>query len=65
MQVAFPGPGPSLWLVEGPDKDDPVFLALSKAVGAALATGNPAPFPQGVRDDVLALSPAAYRSMGG
>jgi len=44
----------------GPDPDDLVFLALAKASGAALVTGNLAHFPERIREGVTVLTPAAY-----
>lgn len=60
LQVAFHEPEPASWLLDGPDKDDLVFLSLAKVSGAVLVSGNLAHFPETIRDGVLILSPAAY-----
>ena len=60
LQVAFHEPEPAPWPIKGPDPDDLVFLALAKATGAALVTGNLAHFPEAVRDVVVVLTPADY-----
>ena len=60
LQVAFHEPEPVPWPIKGPDPDDLVFLALAKATGAALVTGNLAHFPEAVRDVVVVLTPADY-----
>ncbi|WP_005031327.1 PIN domain-containing protein [Holophaga foetida] len=60
IQVAFHEPEPSPWPHQGPDPDDLVFLALAKAAGAALVTGNLAHYPEDIRDGVVVLSPADY-----
>jgi predicted nucleic acid-binding protein len=60
LQVAFHEPEPSPWPLPGPDPDDLVFLALGKAVGASVVTGNLAHFPENIRAGVTVLSPAAY-----
>jgi predicted nucleic acid-binding protein len=63
LQVAFHEPEPRPWPLPGPDEDDLVFLALAKASGAALVTGNQAHYPEAIRDGVLVLSPADYLTM--
>jgi predicted nucleic acid-binding protein len=60
LQIAFHEPEPAPWLLEGPDPDDLVFLALAKAVGAVLVTGNQADFPRKIRDGVEVMSPLEY-----
>jgi putative PIN family toxin of toxin-antitoxin system len=60
LQVAFHEPEPTSWPLDGPDRDDLVFLSLAKASGAVLVSGNLAHFPEIIRDGVLVLSPAAY-----
>ena len=60
LQVAFHEPEPADWLLDGPDKDDLVFLSLAKACGAVLVSGNLAHFPETIRNGVLVLSPAVY-----
>jgi hypothetical protein len=37
-----------------------VFLALGKAIGAVLVTGNHADFPTEIRDDVIVMGPSEY-----
>jgi hypothetical protein len=37
-----------------------VFLALAKAAGAVLVTGNLAHFPERIREGVTVQGPAAY-----
>ena len=60
LQVAFHEPEPSPWPINGPDSDDLVFLALAKATGAVLVTGNLRHFPEAIRDGVEVLSPGEY-----
>lgn len=60
LQVAFQEPEPAPWPLPGPDQDDLVFLALAKASGAVLITGNLIHFPENIREGVSVLSPAAY-----
>lgn len=60
LMVAFPNPDPPPWPHPGPDPDDLVFLALAKATGAVLVTGNLNDFPEGIRAGVPVLSPAEY-----
>lgn len=62
LMVAFRNPDPAPWPHPGPDPDDLVFLALAKAVGALLVTGNLADFPARIRDGVRVLSPSEYLS---
>lgn len=60
MQIAFLEPEPAPWPLQGPDADDLVFLALAKAAGAVLVTGNQAHFPLEIRDDVKVMTPREY-----
>lgn len=53
-------PDPPDWPHLLPDRNDGVFLALSRACGAWLVTGNLKHFPQAARDGVTVLSPADY-----
>jgi hypothetical protein len=58
--VAFRNQDPAPWPHPGPDPDDLVFLALAKATGGTLVTGNLADFPEAIRDGVPVLGPADY-----
>ncbi len=58
--VAFHETEPEPWPHKGPDPDDLVFLALAKATGAVLITGNLADFPAAIRDGVTVMTPSAY-----
>jgi hypothetical protein len=60
LQVAFHEPEPDPWPITGPDPHDLVFLALAKATGALLITGNTQDFPPAIRGGVIVLTPAAY-----
>jgi predicted nucleic acid-binding protein len=60
LQVAFHEPEPGSWPMRGPDPDDLVFLALGKAVGATVVTGNLAHYPEAIRVGVAVLSPSSY-----
>lgn len=60
LQVAFHEPEPASWPLDGPDKDDLVFLSLAKASGAVLVSGNLAHYSETILDGVIVLSPAAY-----
>lgn len=60
LQVAFHEPEPAPWPLIGPDSDDLVFLALAKATGAVLMTGNLGNFPEAIRDGVDVRSPGKY-----
>ncbi len=60
LQIAFHEPEPAPWPLEGPDPDDLVFLALAKAIGAVVVTGNQAHFPTEIRDGVNVMSPREY-----
>ena len=64
LQVAFHELEPIPWPLEGPDPDDLVFLALAKATGAVLVTGNIADYPESIRDSVLVMTPVAYLDVG-
>lgn len=60
LQVAFHEPEPGPWPLEGPDPDDLVFLALAKAAGAVLVTGNFGHFPETIREGVAVCTPGEY-----
>jgi hypothetical protein len=60
LQIAFHEREPEPWPLEGSDSDDPVFLALGKAIGAVLVTGNHADFPTEIRDGVIVMGPSEY-----
>ena len=60
LNVAFHESEPEPWPLAGLDPDDLKFLALAKATGAVLVTGNLAHFPERVRAGVPVLAPAAY-----
>ena len=60
LQIAFHEPEPEPWSLEGPDPDDLVFLALARASGAVLVTGNLADFPAEIRDGVIVMGPSEY-----
>ena len=60
LAVAFHEPEPAPWALDGPDRDDLVFLARAKATSATLVTGNLAHFPEGIRAGVRVLTPAGY-----
>ena len=60
LRVAFHEAEPPAWPHKGPDPADLVFLALAKATGAALITGNTADFPSSIRDGVAVMTPADY-----
>jgi putative PIN family toxin of toxin-antitoxin system len=64
LMVAFGNPDPAPWQHPGPDPDDLVFLALAKATGAVLVTGNLADFPDAIREGVLVLTPGEYLNRG-
>ena len=51
---------PAPWLQPGPDPKDDPFLALARAAGAWLVTGNLKHFPEATREGVTVLSPAGY-----
>ncbi len=51
---------PPPWPLAGPDPDDLVFLALARAVGAVLVTGNLADFPPSIRRGVKVMGPGPY-----
>ena len=65
LQVAFHEPEPPSWPLNGPDSDDLVFLALAKATGAVLVTGNLGHFPEAIRDGVDVRSPGEYLARHG
>ena len=60
LRVAFHEPEPPGWPHEGPDPEDLVFLALAKATGAVLITGNTADYPASIRSGVVVMTPADY-----
>jgi predicted nucleic acid-binding protein len=60
LQVAFHEPEPAPWPLKGPDPDDLVFLALAKATGAVLVTGNLGHFPETIREVVAVFTPGEY-----
>ncbi len=60
LQIAFHEPEPEPWPLEGPNPDDLVSLALAKASGAVLVTGNIADFPTEIRGGVIVVSPPEY-----
>lgn len=51
---------PPVWPLPLPDPKDAVFLALAKAAGAALVTGNLKHFPDDLRQGVQVYAPRAY-----
>ncbi len=51
---------PAPWPVVLPDQKDAPFLALARAAGAWLVTGNLKHFPRSARKGVTVLSPADY-----
>ena len=51
---------PAPWFKAGPDPDDLVFLALAKATGAILVTGNLRHYPPAIRLGVHVMTPVAY-----
>jgi putative PIN family toxin of toxin-antitoxin system len=53
-------PDPEAWPHAGPDPRDLPFLALARAAGAWLVTGNLKHFPPPLRNGVTVLSPAEY-----
>lgn len=65
LHVAFHGPEPTPWPLNGPDRHDLVFLALAKATGAVLVTGNLGHFSEAIRDGVDVRSPGEYLAHNG
>jgi putative PIN family toxin of toxin-antitoxin system len=53
-------PDPEVWPHPVPDPKDSPFLALARASGAWLVTGNLKHFPEAARHEVTVLSPASY-----
>jgi putative PIN family toxin of toxin-antitoxin system len=51
---------PPVWPIAIPDPKDAVFLALAKAAGAVLVTGNLKDFPADSRQGVKVRSPQEY-----
>ncbi len=60
VEMSLQLPDPEAWPYQGPDPDDLVFLALAKASGAILVTGNTADYPRDIRSGVKVLSPREY-----
>lgn len=58
LAVRLPDPPP--WPIPGPDPDDLIFLALAKAAGAVLVTGNTSDYPREIRKGVIVLKPAGF-----
>jgi predicted nucleic acid-binding protein len=58
MSVELPDPAP--WPYRLPDPSDAVFLALAKAAGAWLVTGNLKHYPEKGRGGVKVISPGEY-----
>ena len=53
-------PDPETWPHPVPDPKDAPFLALARAAGAWLVTGNSRHFPETGRGGVTVISPAGY-----
>jgi putative PIN family toxin of toxin-antitoxin system len=53
-------PDPAPWPYELPDPKDAIFLALAKAAGAWLVSGNLKHFPASARHGVVVISPGEY-----
>jgi len=53
-------PEPNPWPLPLPDVDDGIFLALAKASGAWLVTGNIRHYPEDSRDGVTVCTPSEY-----
>lgn len=53
-------PDPAPWPLTMPDPKDATFIALAKASGAWLVTGNLKHFPRNARRGVKVVSPAEY-----
>jgi uncharacterized protein len=53
-------PDPAPWPRPLPDPADAIFLALARASGAWLVTGNLKHFPKPARESVIVVSPAVY-----
>jgi hypothetical protein len=56
QQAADPDP----WPLVGPDPDDLIFPALARHTGATLVTGNPADFPEAIRQGAQVMGPREY-----
>jgi len=54
---------PPIWLTDGPDKSDLIFLNTAHYVGALLITGNVKHFPESICGDVEVLTPSEYASL--
>ncbi len=53
-------PDPPCWPYDVPDPKDAVFLALARASGAWLVTGNVKHYPKSARHGVTVIEPAEY-----
>lgn len=60
IEVALQLPDPPRWPYDIPDPKDAVFLALARASGAWLVTGNLKHFPKSARHGVTVVDPAEY-----
>ena len=60
IAVSLHMPDPLPWPHDLPDPKDAVFLALAKAAGAWLVTGNLKHFPKAARHGVVVVSPGEY-----
>lgn len=60
IDAALKAPEPATWPHTLPDADDAKFLALAKATGAWLVTGNLKHYPRAQCDGVKVLTPAEY-----
>lgn len=60
LVLALRVPIDPVWPLDLPDPKDAVFLALAKASGAALITGNLRHFPEKARAGVPVLSPSDF-----
>lgn len=60
IATSFELPDPPEWPLSMPDPKDAPFLALAKAAGAWLVTGNLQHFPKAARRGVVVVSPGEY-----
>ena len=60
VDLAIRLPDPQPWPIPGPDPDDLVFLALAKAAGAVLVTGNIGHYPPEIREGVIVRKPSEF-----
>jgi uncharacterized protein len=60
VETSLQLPDPTRWPHALPDPKDAIFLALAKASGAWLVTGNLKHFPASVRDGVTVIEPSDY-----